>query len=357
MSEKSIPTDRAATKSDGVLGKRGKYGLLTLGILAVIIGPIVDVIDPFWFRLLVNVLVFALFAASLDLVFGYTGLPSFGHAAMFGAGGYAAALLLLNGFASALVVLPIAILVTIFISVIIGWISARTKDLYFSFITLAFAQILFIAAFIDLPARILSPDRITRGDDGLVGVPAYDLGVTLTDPMYYYFFTLVVVAAGVYTIIAVANSPFGRVLRGIHENEERMRAIGYNVTNYKVLAFTISGALTGLAGALYVPHSSVAHPNLFHWLVSGELVIIVLVGGMGSIWGPMVAAGLFVYLEHVLSAFANWLLILGLIYVVFVIFVPDGLSELLKRAVRNPRDVPNNAKRSIKSYINSVRYR
>ncbi|MDF9748502.1 branched-chain amino acid ABC transporter permease [Natrinema salsiterrestre] len=328
---------------------------LGIGTLAVA-GPIAYSIQPFWVYLLVQMLVFALLALSLDFIFGYAGLLSFGHAAMFGAGGYAAALLIREVTASALVVLPTAMLVGVLTAALIGWLSVRARGIYFAMLTLAFAQMIYVATFTDLPAMILDTAMITGGDNGLIGIQLYELfGIDFRNRLNYYYLTLGIVALSLAGLVRLANSPFGRVLQGIRENEERIEFLGYNVRRYKIIAFSISGGFAGLAGGLYVPFQSVAEPGLLHWTVSGELVVMVLLGGMGTLWGPMLGAGLIVFLEDRLGGVESWEIILGSIFVAVVIFAPRGLAGMIIAVRNDPRAALDNAKRALRNYLQEVR--
>lgn len=340
----------------GILSPHGRAALFLVAIGFLLLGPILAVVNPFWLHLTAEILIFALFAMALDLVFGYTGLPSFGHAAMFGTGGYVVAYLLLGGIQNLVVVLVIAMLLSAVIAWIIGVLSIRGKGVFFAFLTLAFAQVLYIAVFTDLPADILGVEQVTNGDDGLVGVPEYELfGFGLGGGLTYYFLTLVLVSLSVVLIVRIANSPFGRTLQGIRENEERMAALGYNVRRYKTVGFVISGIFTGLAGALFVPLQGVAHPEIYFWLVSGELVVIVLIGGMGTLWGPMLGATLFVVFEHLMRGIANWRLFLGLLFVLIVIFLPSGLAGGFKTLREDPSAAAENARMALRRYVESVK--
>ncbi|NUB93796.1 branched-chain amino acid ABC transporter permease [Haloterrigena sp. SYSU A121-1] len=339
-----------------ILSRSGRLALLVgIAVLAAL-GPVVQSVQPFWLNLLVRMLTFALLALSLDFVFGYAGLLSFGHAAMYGAGGYAAALLVTEVTASAVVVLPVAVVTGVIVATIIGWLSVRARGIYFAMLTLAFAQMLYVVAFTDLPATIAGMETVTGGDNGLYGIQLYELfGIDFRERLNYYYLTLGIVALSLAGIVRLANSPFGRVLQGIRENEERTKFIGYDVQRYKVIAFAISGGFASLAGALYVPFQSVANPQLLHWTVSGELVVMVLLGGMGTFWGPMLGAGLVVFLEDRLGSVASWEVILGGLFVAVVVFAPRGLAGSIIALRNDPRTAIGNAKRALENYVRKVK--
>lgn len=347
---------QSSQTGDQLLSSRGRLAVLvSVGALA-LFAPIADAYEPFWLNMLVRMMIFALLALSLDFVFGYAGLLSFGHAAMFGAGGYAAAMLIGEVTANALVVLPAAMVVGAVVAGIIGWFSVRARGIYFAMLTLAFAQLFYVMAFTDLPATILGVESFTGGDNGLYGIQRYALfGVDFTPTLVYFYLTLAAVALSFVALLRLSNSPFGRVLQGIRENEERVQFLGYDVRRYKVLGFALSGAFAGLAGGLYVPFQSVSHPGLLHWMISGELVVMLLLGGLGTLWGPMLGAALVVFLEEQLAGFASWEIVLGGIFVVVVIFAPRGLAGAITSVRDDPTNVATNAKRAIRNYIDKVR--
>lgn len=348
--------DDAARTGNQILSRPGRV-LLVIGIAGLAaLGPVAQSIQPFWVNLLVRMLAFALLALSLDFVFGYAGLLSFGHAAMYGAGGYAAALLVMRVTPNPLVVLPAAVLVGVIVAAVIGWLSVRARGIYFAMLTLAFAQLLYVVAFTDLPATIAGVETVTGGDNGLYAIGAYELlGIGFDGRLAYYFLTLGLVALSLAGLVRLANSPFGRVLQGIRENEERMEFVGYDVQRYKVVAFAISGGFAGLAGGLYVPFQSVANPELLHWTVSGELVVMVLLGGLGTFWGPMVGAGLVVLLEDRLGGVASWEVILGGLFVGVVIFAPRGIAGTLISLRKDPSAALDRAKQALRNYVQEVR--
>lgn len=341
---------------DGVIGRTGRLALVVVAVLLVVFAPVAQLLQPFWLNQLTIILIFALFALSLDFVFGYAGLLSFGHAAMFGMGGYAAAFLLRDVTGSALVVLPVAVLAGLATAAVIGFLSVRARGIYFAMLTLAFAQLFFTLMFNDIPATLLGAETITGGDNGLIGFQAFELlGFDLGSLIAYYYFALVIVGFSMAAIVRLANSPFGRVLAGIRENEDRIAFLGYDVNRYKIVAFTISGGFAGLAGGLYVPYQSTAQPGLLHWTMSGELIVMTLLGGMGTLWGPMLGAALVTYLEDVLAGIVGWEIILGTVYVLVVIFAPKGLAGMITSVRDDPKNAVRNVGRSLRAYVRKVR--
>jgi len=338
MGAKDIIGRHFATQNQtDVLGGRVRLGLLVAGVIAVLFAPVAKVVHPFWMDLATHMFIFALLALSLDFVFGYAGLLSFGHAAMFGAGGYATALLIQNVTDSALIVLPMAVVAGAVVAALIGWLSVSARGVYFAMLTLAFAQLFYTIAFNDIPATLLGMEAVTNGDNGLVGITSLTLfGMDTGSLMSYYYLSLAGLAAMLVLVTRLANSPFGRVLQAIRENEDRVAFIGYNVDRYKIIAFTISGGMAGLAGGLWVPFNSTATTSMLHWTTSGELIVMTLLGGMGTLWGPIAGAFLVVFLEDSLSAIGNWEIYLGIVYIVIVIFAPRGLSGIVQTIRANP---------------------
>jgi len=347
----------SAHRQTDVLSGRVRLGLVVAGVIAVLFAPFAQMVHPFWMDLVTHMFIFALFALSLDFVFGYAGLLSFGHAAMFGAGGYAAALLIQEVTASALLVLPAAVIVGALVAALIGWLSVSARGIYFAMLTLAFAQLFYTIAFNDIPAMLLGVESVTNGDNGLVGITSLTLfGMDTGSLMSYYYLSLGILAGMLTLVTRLANSPFGRVLQAIRENEDRVAFIGYNVDRYKVVAFTISGGMAGLAGGLWVPFNSTATTSMLHWTTSGELIVMTLLGGMGTLWGPIAGAFLVVFLEDTLSSIGNWEIYLGIVYIVIVIFAPRGLSGLFQtvRANPNPKVLLGKVRSALATYRKKV---
>jgi len=346
----------ASGSGEEALGRIGRLILMAVGVVLAAVAPLVGATEPFLLFLLTEVLIFVLFALALDFVFGYAGLPSFGHAAMFGAGGYAAAFLLVGGTSNVLVVLAATFVVGVVVAAVIGWLSVRSRGVYFAMLTLAFAQVLYIVVFNDLPAAVLGVEAVTRGDNGIYGLPGFTLfGAAVGSRLLYFYSTLACAAGSIALLLRLANSPFGRVVQGIRENEDRIEALGYDLTRYKVVAFAISGGFTGLAGGLFVPLNTIAHPSLLDWTTSGELIVMVLLGGMGSLWGPMVGATVVVLLEDALSGIVGWRIVLGSVFVVVVIFAPQGIAGILRTVREDPRAALSNLRLTLRAYVRKIR--
>ena len=272
-----------------------------------------------------KILCFALFACAFNLLLGFAGLLSFGHAAFFGGGAYVAAhvakvwgwtpeLALLAGTASAA-----------FMGVIFGLVAIRRQGIYFAMITLAMAQMIFFVA-LQVP--------FTHGEDGIQAVPRGHLFgvIDLMPTMTMYYFVLIVVLAGLLLIYRTVHSPFGQVLKAIRENEPRARSLGYSVDRYKLLAFVLSAALAGLAGGLKAITLQLASLSDVHWTMSGEVVLMTLLGGIGTLFGPIVGAGVIVLIQDYLAETGAWVTIItGGIFVVCVMLFRRGIAGELPR--------------------------
>jgi branched-chain amino acid transport system permease protein len=282
--------------------------------------------------LLTELVILGLFAMSLDLMVGYTRLVSFGHAAAYGLGAYAAGnFLLKTGLPLPFAVL-LAALLTGVIAVGVGWVCTLATGVSFAMLTLAFAQLLYAIAF--------KWTSVTGGSDGLAGIPRnpgpFGFAALATKTGFYYFALTCLVAAFL-LCRALVRSPFGAVLRGIRENEAKTMALGYNTRLYKIAVVTLAYTLGGLAGALYAPFAGFANTELLFWLLSGQVLIMVIVGGSGTLVGPILGAAFFMTLEHQLSSYTEaWALFFGLVFIAFVLFAPEGIWGLVRgRLARN----------------------
>ena len=300
--------------------------LLVVGILVCAFPWLMHALDQhFYTSFATRILIYAMAAASLNLVLGYGGMVSFGHAAFFGAGAYIVGILSAEGVSSLWIAWPAAIAVAALAALVIGAISLRTRGVYFIMITLAFAQMMYYV-FVSLKAY--------GGDDGL-SLPARNtgLGVSLSNDFVWYYLVLALLMIVLYLLHRLLRSRFGRVIEAIRENETRATAIGYPVYRYKLLCFVISGAIGGLAGALIANQTSYVGPALLHWVQSGTLMIMVILGGVGRFWGGPVGAAVFLGLEELFSGSPllgpyslHWQLPLGVILLAVVLFAPQGIS-------------------------------
>jgi branched-chain amino acid transport system permease protein len=262
---------------------------------------------------------------SLDLLMGYAGMVSFGHSAFFGVGGYIAALAL-TGYPGTLSALVVPALAAGVAALIIGYFSIRVSGVYFIMLTLAFSQMFYAVTF---------QVAWLGAEDGIVGVPrAQVLGLDLAQPMRFHLYLLGLVALAALGLRRVVRSPFGHVLRGIHENEGRMQAVGYAVNRYKLLAFVIAGTVAGMAGALYTQLVGSITPDAFLWTTSGEALLMVIIGGTGTLGGSLLGAAAFILLQSLVSSYTErWMLILGLTFILFVLFAPGGIVGALRGRV------------------------
>ena len=286
----------------------------------------------FYVSLASRVLIYAIAATSLNLVLGYGGMISFGHAAFVGTGAYVASIAIAEGVTSAWIGWPAAIAASALAAWLIGAISLRTRGVYFIMITLAFAQMTYF---------VVVSIKAYGGDDGLP-LPARSMvvpGVDLASDTLFYYLVLAVVACGFFAFSRLVNSRFGRVLQGIRENETRMEAVGYPVYRYKLVAFVVSGAVAGLGGALLVNQNELASPGMLAWPQSGMLLTMVILGGVGTLWAGVTGAAVLLLIEEILSTYTiHWQLGVGLVLLAVVLFAPKGLATLAHAIGRPARD-------------------
>jgi branched-chain amino acid transport system permease protein len=277
--------------------------------------------QEFYVGLASRLMIFALVATSLNLVLGFGGMVSMGHAAYLGAGAYTVGILMQHGVMSAWVSWPVAVLVGAVLAFLIGIVSLRTKGVYFIMITLAFAQMIYFI-FVGLKAY--------GGEDGLSMSQRSATGILdLAADTHFYYVVLGLACLSLVGVYRLINSHFGRVLQAVHQNETRMEAIGYPVFRYKLTCFVIAGALASLAGALLANQNMMVSPSLVHWTQSGSLMVMVILGGSGYFFGGIIGAVVMLLLEETLSAYTiHWQLILGAILLGVVLLLPNGLASL-----------------------------
>ncbi len=279
----------------------------------------------FALTILTEILILGLFAMSLDLLVGYTRLVSFGHAAAYGLGAYACGNILLHTATPMIFAVPVAAIFAGAVGIGIGWVCTVATGVSFSMLTLAFAQLLYAIAF--------KWTAVTGASDGLAGIPRRPgpLGFSsLTTHIGFYFFALFCLSAAYLFCRKLVSSPFGAVLQGIRQNETKTRALGYNARGYKIAVVAISYGLGELAGALYAPFAGFANTELLFWLLSGQVLIMVIVGGQGTLTGPILGAAFFLIASQILSAYTkSWALFFGLLFIGFVLFAPQGIWGLL----------------------------
>lgn len=269
-----------------------------------------------------EILVLGLFAAGFNVVFGYTGMLSLGHAAFFGIGCYATAMLLLHLEAPLLAALAAAALAGGVLALVIGFFCVRLTEVYFTMLSLAFGMMVYSVA--------QQWRSVTGGSDGITGFPvgAAGLGLemNLADPVVFYRLALVIVALAGAVLYVIKVSPFGLVLRAMSENPERVAFTGIPVRRYRLYSFVISGVFSGLAGGLFAPFNRVASPDMVHWSMSAEPVLMSILGGAGTFLGPFVGAAIFVLLETWITSFTDrWMLFLGIVLALMVMYLRRGL--------------------------------
>jgi branched-chain amino acid transport system permease protein len=290
------------------------------------------VLPPFWQRFLTEILIWGLLAMSSDILIGYTGMVSFGHSAFFGLGMYgAAAALMLVAPPNLILALTFGLVAAAAAAVFVAYFSTRLRDIYFAITTLIFSQIFYVFIF--------TSTELTGGENGLsfrrpaLGIPG--LWTTPFTPQVMHWFVLAVVAGSYLLLRRIMRSPFGMVLQSIRENEPRTRAIGYSVERYKIVAVMLSGLFAGLAGVLYAVQNRFAAPDFVFFTVSGDAVIFNVMGGMGTLVGPIVGAAAFLLLREGLSRLFGdtfpYLIPLGVIFIAIIIFMPQGLLGFMRR--------------------------
>ena len=282
-------------------------------------------LSDFWLFIAIEVLAFALYAVSFNVLLGYGGMLSFGHAAFFGVGGYAAAILLKRAglppmLAFALVPV-VALVVSALVALLIGFFSVQRSGIYFAMLTFAFQMLLYTIA--------LKATGITGGDDGMTGLkPPGVLG----RPFYYYYYALAIVVPALYVLYRLVSSPFGFTLRALRANPRRVQYIGVNVRAHQLAAFVVSGAFAGLAGGLFALSSGNVFPGWLNWTASATPIVMAVLGGVHTFLGPAVGAAVYVVLEVLISGKTEyWPLAMGVIIVVLVLLMPEGLSGFRRK--------------------------
>ena len=273
--------------------------------------------------LAVNVLIFGLYAVGFNLLFGYTGLLSFGHAAFLGIGSYAAGMVIVHAGWPWWLAIALGVASAALAGALIGALALRTRGIYFSMVTLALGQIVYYVFY--------KMEAWSGGENGLRGVRVEAINllgwqIDFVHPLSKYYVVLAFVALALWLVSRVLASPFGAVIETVRENEQRAAACGYDVARTKLLAFTLSAAVCGLAGTLRALHLSIVPIDSLHYLLSGQAVMMCLLGGMGTFFGPFVGAAVFLYLEDVVTPLTRyWMAVVGAVFMVFVLFFPRGI--------------------------------
>jgi branched-chain amino acid transport system permease protein len=311
--------------------------VLTIHMLILIVVCLLPFIISDYLRMLaIEAILFAVFAMSLDLIMGYAGIASFGHAAYFGAGGYTLGVIIMHWTPSVWLSLLAVALVSGVLAFLVGFISIRARGIYFAILTLAFAEVLY---------RIVFHTYALGGSDGLIGIPVPDLNllvakVDLKKPLNFYYVAVVFAYLSYLICRRLTESPFGRVLRGIRENEDRIGFIGFSVRRYKIIAFVVSGIFAGWSGALFSLFKAFADTEQLHFLMSGKVIVMNLIGGLGTLVGPMFGGIFLTVFETTISShFEAHHIITGIIFILVVIFLPKGLYGLLLNVLGGIRGV------------------
>ncbi len=284
-----------------------------------------------------RILIYALAATSLNLVLGFGGMISFGHAAFVGAGAYTASILIVEGVTSAWIGWPLAMAVAGLLALGIGAMSLRTRGVYFIMITLAFAQMIYY---------LTVSMKAYGGDEGLTLAQrsSVGLGLDMKNDLHFYYVVLAILTCALYLLSRLVNARFGHVIQAIRENEPRMEAIGFPTMRFKLICFVLAGALGGLAGALLANQNTYVNPGVLHWTKSGELMIMVILGGVGRLYGGLIGAVALLGAEHLLANYRiDWLaalypdyqqhslLAVGVAMLAVVLYAPQGIAGLFSR--------------------------
>jgi branched-chain amino acid transport system permease protein len=312
----------------------GYWTAFAIVVAVLLLAPLV--LPPFWQRFVTEILIWGLLAMSSDILIGYTGMVSFGHSAFFGLGMYGAAAALLTVKPPSLsLALLYGLVAAGAAAVFVAYFATRLRDIYFAISTLVFSQIFYVIIF--------TWTAVTGGENGLTfSQPRLSILGLWSDrftPTTFHWFVLAVVVLSYLLVRRITQSPFGMVLQSIRENEPRTRAIGYHVERYKIVAVMLSGLFAGLAGVLYAVQNKFAAPDFVFFVVSGEVVIYNVMGGMGTLVGPFAGAAFFLLLRESLSRLpylAEYYLIpVGIIFIIMIIFLPQGLLGFLRRRLNS----------------------
>jgi branched-chain amino acid transport system permease protein len=304
------PTTRTATRPFLVLA-------------AVLLCAAPAVVSSYWVGLLTQMIIFAILAMSLDILLGYTGLPSLGHAGIFGVAAYTVAVMSTTYHAGFWTCVVSGLIVGTLLSLALGLLVSHVRDVYFLMITLALGMVLWGVSYRWIP--------VTGGDNGISGIPRLEAhaGLPISGTIPFYYVALLVFAASAILMALIVSSPFGFTLRGIRENESRMKSLGFNTWLHCYVSYVISGAFASVAGVVWAYYNGFVSPTYLDLTASSELFLMVTLGGPGTLIGPALGAGAIVLLKNVISAYTQrWLLILGTVYIVTILAAPQGLWNL-----------------------------
>jgi branched-chain amino acid transport system permease protein len=279
----------------------------------------------------VRMMILGLYAMSFDLLFGFTGIFSFGHAAAFGASAYASAIFFTRfQMTEPIIIILGALVFAVIVSVSIGYLSSRVGSVAVFLVTFASTEVMQLIAF-------SNPAGLTNGENGISGIKRTAiLGLFSIKPeLNFYYFTLMILVISYLILRKTVNSPLGDVFQGIRGNTERVRFLGYNVEQYKIVSFAISGLFAGVAGSLNALHEGTVAPEVFSWFLSGDAVLFTVLGGPGTLIGPVLGASIIVLVQEILSDFLReWLIFVGMSYVILILFLPKGLFPIFSRIIQ-----------------------
>lgn len=313
---------------------RNRPGIVTIALMAAATALVVAapyLVSEFWTTLLIQGMIAALLAASLDLLVGYCGLPSLGHAAFYGLAGYVVAIGVVDLELDPVVATVLGVVAATAFGAAVAPVALRGRGIYFLVITLAIAQVLWGLA--------IKWEPVTGGFDGIPGVvrPVL-LGWDLNEPRTFYYVVAIVVIAGLFALHRIVRSPLGLVLEGIRDSETRMQHLGYRTLRYQWFAFGAAAGFAGMAGVLHAFESQYVGPDMLLFTVSATALLTVILGGSGTLWGPAAVAVVLVLLEHLVSDHTErWVLVLGVLYVATVMLAPDGVLRLGRRVAARAR--------------------
>ncbi len=288
------------------------------GVVAV---ALPQVLPLYFTHLVLLTVIYGLSAMSLDVLAGYTGLTSFGHATYFGTAAYTVGILTTQHHVAPVVAAGAGVGAAVLLAAAYGLLATRAVGVYFLIITLALGMGTWGLAY--------RWSSVTGGDNGLPGIPPLDLGLpwSLAEPRNLYYLVLAVFCVAAFLLYRLVHSPFGLTLRGIRESEGRMRMLGYNTWLHRYVAFVVAGGFAGVAGVLYAFYNRFVSPPDLHLAASAEAVLMVILGGAGTLFGPLAGAGIVVFLRNLVSAYTQrWMLILGVVFVLTVLYAPQGVA-------------------------------
>lgn len=303
-------------------GIQNKKWVFKATILTLLLVALPFFMPEFWIYMLTDIMAYCIFALGYNIVLGYGGMMPFGHAGFYGAGAYFLALALIMGrmpFWAALVLAP---LFSSLLGAIIGFFSVRRRAFYLAMLTMAFGQLIW--------SVILKWYNLTGGENGITGIP---LPNVISTPGNLYFFTLVIMVGCTYAIYKITDSPFGRTLQAMRENPQRMEFTGVNLEKHKLIAFVLSTFFAGLGGTMHAIVTRCVFPDLADWAKSGEVMITCMLGGMHTFFGPVIGVALLFFMHTIVGRFtAYWAWILGVIFILLALFLPEGILGFIQKS-------------------------